>query len=137
MPAKLRIYLDTSVVSAYLDTRDPGRQELTLQFWRELPAYDPHICPIVIDEVSATHDPVLRDRMLDLIAPLAVLSAVSGITFMYALSLDTATRVTAVVRVNLIFAFVLSYAMLGEKSDWQWKVFGTVLIIAGTVAVAF
>ena len=56
---------------------------------------------------------------------------------MYALSLDTATRVTAVVRVNLIFAFVLSYAMLGEKSDWQWKVLGTVLILAGTVAVAF
>jgi uncharacterized membrane protein len=71
------------------------------------------------------------------IAPLAVLSAVSGITFMYALSLDTATRVTAVVRMNLIFAFVLSYVMLGEKSDWQWKVLGTVLIIAGIVAVAF
>jgi len=71
------------------------------------------------------------------IAPLAILSAAAGIVFMYAISLDTATRVTAVVRTNLIFGFVLSYAMLGEKGDWAWKAVGTVLILVGTVAVAF
>jgi len=56
---------------------------------------------------------------------------------MHAISLDTATRVTAVVRRNLIFGFVLSYAMLGEWSDCAWKAVGTVLILVGTVAVAF
>lgn len=70
------------------------------------------------------------------ITPLAILSAVAGIAFMYAISLDTATRVTAVVRTNLLFGFALSYGMLGEKSDWVWKALGTVLILAGTVAVA-
>jgi len=71
------------------------------------------------------------------IAPLAVLSAASGLFFMYAISFDTATRVTALVRTNLIFAFALSYGMLGERSDWVWKAVGTVLILAGTLAVAF
>ncbi|MBN1460866.1 MAG: DMT family transporter [Armatimonadetes bacterium] len=71
------------------------------------------------------------------IAPLAILSAAGGVVFMYAISLDTATRVTAVVRTNLIFGFALSYGMLGEKSDWIWKAIGTMLILAGTVAVAF
>ena len=71
------------------------------------------------------------------ILPLALVSAVSGMAFMYALSLDSATRVTAVVRTNLIFGFVLSYVMLGERSHWAWKALGTVLIVAGTVAVAF
>jgi drug/metabolite transporter (DMT)-like permease len=70
------------------------------------------------------------------IAPLAVLSALAGMAFMYALSLDTATRVTAVVRTNLIFGFIFSYLMLREKSDWQWKLGGALLILTGTVAVA-
>jgi uncharacterized membrane protein len=44
--------------------------------------------------------------------------------------------VTAVVRTNLIFGFIFSYLMLREKSDWQWKLGGALLILTGTVAVA-
>ncbi len=70
------------------------------------------------------------------IAPLTLISVFAGIFFINALALDTATRVTAVVRVNLVFGFLLSYLMLRETWDWQWKALGTVLIVAGTVAVA-
>jgi len=70
------------------------------------------------------------------IAPLTLISAIAGFCFMYALSLDTATRVTAVVRTNLIFGFLLSYVMLKEKSQWEWKLAGTALILVGTIAVA-
>ena len=70
------------------------------------------------------------------IAPLTIISAMAGLCFMYALSLDTATRVTAVVRTNLVFGFVLSCVLLDEKSDWAWKAAGTALIVAGTIAVA-
>ena len=73
MPVKLRIYLDTSVISAYVDTRDRSRQELTRQFWRELPTYDAHICPIVLDEIESTPDPVRREEMLKLAEPFTVL----------------------------------------------------------------
>ena len=70
------------------------------------------------------------------IAPLAAIVVVSALSFTYALSLDTATRVTAVARVNLVFGFLLSYLMLREKREWQWKLAGTALIVAGTIAVA-
>lgn len=70
------------------------------------------------------------------IAPLTLLSAAAGLCFIHALWLDTATRVTAVVRTNLIFGFVFSYLILKEQSDWQWKLAGALLIVAGTVAVA-
>ncbi len=73
MPAKLRIYLDTSVISAYVDPRDRGRQELTRQFWEQLPGYAPHICPIVVEEISNTPDMARRKEMLELVAPFAVL----------------------------------------------------------------
>jgi len=75
-------------------------------------------------------------RELRQLAPLALITAVSGVLFFYALWLDTATRVTAAARTNLIFGFLLSYLMLKEKSQWQWKLAGTALIVAGTVAVA-
>ncbi len=70
------------------------------------------------------------------IAPLAAIVTVSALAFMYALSLDTATRVTAVARVNLIFGFLLSYLLLREREDWRWKLGGALLILVGTVAVA-
>ena len=70
------------------------------------------------------------------LAPMALIAVASGVFFFYALWLDTATRVTAAARVNLVFGFLFSYLLLKEKADWQWKVAGTVLILAGTVAVA-
>ena len=70
------------------------------------------------------------------IAPLALIASFAGICFMEALALDTATRVTAIVRTNLLFGLIFSYVLLREKADWQWKLAGTALILAGTVAVA-
>jgi len=59
-----------------------------------------------------------------------------ALCFYYALSLDTATRVTAVVRTNLIFGFVLSYLVLKERADLPHKIAGALLILAGTILVA-
>jgi uncharacterized membrane protein len=53
------------------------------------------------------------------VAPLAAITAVSGVLFFYALWLDTATRVTAAARTNLVFGFLLSYLLLKEKENWQ------------------
>lgn len=70
------------------------------------------------------------------LAPLALIAVASGVCFFYGLWLDTATRVTAAARTNLIFGFLLSYLLLKERADWQWKVSGTALILGGTVTVA-
>jgi hypothetical protein len=71
--AKLHLYLDTSVISAYVDDRDPVRQEMTHRFWFALPQYEGHICPLVTDEIEKTPDVSRRGEMLALVAPLIVL----------------------------------------------------------------
>jgi predicted nucleic acid-binding protein len=72
MPARLMVYLDTSVVSAYVDERDPARQELTRQFWARLPDYDGAVSPIVLEEIRSTSEAARREHMLSLIGPLRV-----------------------------------------------------------------
>ena len=72
MAAKLKLYLDTSVISAYVDERDAVRQEMTRRFWLALPQYAGHICPIVLDEISKTLDAARREQMLALAGSLIV-----------------------------------------------------------------
>ncbi len=50
-----RVYLDTTVVSAYFDERAPDRQRLTLQFWADrLPDFEAAISVLVLAEIAAT-----------------------------------------------------------------------------------
>ncbi len=73
MPTKLRIYLDTSVISAHLDARDRTRQELTQLFWSSLAGFDAHACPITLDELKSTPDSGLRAQLLRLAEQLILL----------------------------------------------------------------
>ena len=74
MPGRLRVYLDTSVLSAYVDPREPMRQELTRQFWQRLSAYDGCVSPLVLEEIGNTPDSARRQEMLALAQPFSVLS---------------------------------------------------------------
>jgi predicted nucleic acid-binding protein len=74
MPVRLRVYLDTSVVSAHFDARDPKRQELTWRFWKQLVNHEPTISELVLQELQATTEDQLRRAMLDLVKPLTVLA---------------------------------------------------------------
>ena len=52
-----RLYLDTSVPSAFFDDRAPDRQRLTRRFWREqLQAYEPFVSELVLEEISQTRE---------------------------------------------------------------------------------
>ena len=64
--AKLKIYLDTSVFSAYYDDRTHIRQEQTKKFWSKLENYDKYISKIVIDELNAVTDDELRNKLIEL-----------------------------------------------------------------------
>jgi predicted nucleic acid-binding protein len=70
---KLKIYLDTSVFSAYFDDRAPDRKALTEQFWRNLGAYDAAISSLAIEELNQTNDLQLRAKMESLIAGLGII----------------------------------------------------------------
>ncbi|OIO87687.1 MAG: hypothetical protein AUK03_17590 [Anaerolineae bacterium CG2_30_64_16] len=65
---KTRIYLDTTVPSAYYDERAPDRQRLTRQFWTErLPGFKAVISDIVLLEVRDTPDAEKRAKMEELV----------------------------------------------------------------------
>jgi len=63
---KLAIYLDTSVFSAYLDERTPSRMELTQDFWKTTNDYDRYISNVVLEELDAISDKVLKEKVLQL-----------------------------------------------------------------------
>ena len=55
---KQSIYLETSVVGAYLDNGEPFRRDLTIRWWeRELSDYRAVISPLVVRELERTPEP--------------------------------------------------------------------------------
>ena len=67
---KRSIYLETSVIGAYLDNGDPLRRDLTMRWWEhEMNAYQPFISPLVERELERVPEPH-RTGYLKLIAPL-------------------------------------------------------------------
>jgi len=70
---RLRLYLDTSVISAYVDERLPERQRATLEFWERLGSYDVAISELTLTEARATGDAALRQRMINLVDDFLIL----------------------------------------------------------------
>ena len=63
MKRKLKIYLDTSVISALFDARNPERKSLTESFFEQIESFDPFISEITVAEIERTPDPALRSKM--------------------------------------------------------------------------
>ena len=63
MKRKLKTYLDTSVISALFDERNPERKSLTESFFKEIESFAPSISEITIAEIEQTPDPALRSKM--------------------------------------------------------------------------
>lgn len=70
---KPRIYLDTSVISAYVDDRLPERRRATIDFWARLPEYEVSISELAVAEGRATDAADRRQQMEDLIRSFEVL----------------------------------------------------------------
>ena len=65
---KTKVYLDTTVPSAYCDDRTPERQRLTREFWTErLPDFQPVVSDIVLLEIIGTPNVIQRGNMQKLI----------------------------------------------------------------------
>jgi predicted nucleic acid-binding protein len=76
-----RLYLDTSVPSAFFDDRASDRQRLTRRFWREqLPAYDPVVSELVLEEIAQTPDPQRRAEILRLVESFEILADLGAAT---------------------------------------------------------
>ncbi len=67
---KQSLYLETSVIGAYLDNGEPFRRDLTIRWWEhEMPVYRNVISPLVNRELERVAEPH-RTSYLNLIAPL-------------------------------------------------------------------
>jgi predicted nucleic acid-binding protein len=67
---KQSLYLETSVVGAYLDNGEPFRRDLTIRWWEhELPEYRAVISPLVVREIERLPEPH-RTGYLNLIRPI-------------------------------------------------------------------
>jgi len=71
---KMKVYLDTSVISALFDERNPERKLLTESFFDQLTNFSPFISIITIAEIERTPSLDLRDRMMRTISIIPVLS---------------------------------------------------------------
>jgi predicted nucleic acid-binding protein len=70
---KQSLYLETSVVGAYLDNGEPFRRDLTIRWWEhEMSEYRAVISPLVVRELERVPEPH-RTAYLKLIEPLAQL----------------------------------------------------------------
>ena len=72
MSLKLRVCLDTSVFSAYLDERAPERRMETVEFWKRLHQYEVSTSELARKELSRTPDLDLRDKLLKLLEGLTL-----------------------------------------------------------------
>ena len=64
---KKTLYIETSVVGAYLDNGEPFRRDLTIRWWEhELNDYTPYVSPLVTRELERTEEP-RRTAYLNLI----------------------------------------------------------------------
>jgi predicted nucleic acid-binding protein len=67
---KQSLYLETSIIGAYLDNGEPFRRDLTIRWWEhELPEYRAVISPLVTREIERVPEPH-RTGYLNLIRPL-------------------------------------------------------------------
>jgi predicted nucleic acid-binding protein len=74
MRRKMRVYLDTSVISALFDERNPERKSLTEAFFAEIGNFETFISEITVAEIERTPDMELRSKMKDAVSRFSVLS---------------------------------------------------------------
>ena len=74
MRRKIKIYLDTSVISALFDERNPERKSLTEAFFAEIGNFETFISEITVAEIERTPDMELRSKMKDAVSRFSVLS---------------------------------------------------------------
>ncbi|MER3428654.1 MAG: hypothetical protein C4334_11265 [Pyrinomonas sp.] len=79
---KQSIYLETSVIGAYLDNGEPFRRDLTIRWWEhEMSEYRAVISPLVVRELERVPEPH-RTAYLKLVEPLEQLELTDEIAIL-------------------------------------------------------
>ena len=74
MKGKLKVYLDTSVISALFDDRNPERKFLTELFFKESNNFEIYVSNITIVEIEKTPDEKIKRKMKEKIKDFSILT---------------------------------------------------------------
>lgn len=69
----MKIYLDTSVMSALFDDKNSERKVLTEEFFSKIGIYDVYISELTVAEIEKTPDQTLRSKMKQVVKGFSVL----------------------------------------------------------------
>lgn len=69
----MKIYLDTSVMSALFDDKNSERKVLTEEFFSKIGIYDIYISELTVAEIEKTPDQTLRSKMKQVVKGFSVL----------------------------------------------------------------
>lgn len=82
MKRKVKVYLDTSVISALFDERNPERKSLTGAFFKELRNFEVFISEITVAEIERTLDLGLQSKMNNAVAQFSVLPLIDEVEWL-------------------------------------------------------
>ena len=69
---RLRVYLDTSIISACYDSRVPDRQVATEEFWARLREFEVTTSELTVQELEQSNDASLRAKFKDRLSDLEI-----------------------------------------------------------------
>ena len=69
----MKMHLDTSVISALFDDRNPERKALTEEFFSRIGIYDAYLSELTIAEIESTPDQDLKNKMKQVAKDFSVL----------------------------------------------------------------
>jgi len=82
MKRKMKTYLDTSVISALFDERNPERKALTEAFFKGIGNFESFVSEITVAEIERTPDMQLRSKMKEAVAQFLVLSLTDDVEWL-------------------------------------------------------
>jgi len=82
MKKKVKVYLDTSVISALFDERNPERKSLTENFFNQVEDFEPYVSEMTIVEIERTPDKELGNKMKEAVMRFSVLSLTDDVEWL-------------------------------------------------------
>lgn len=118
--SKRKVYLDTSVVSALFDGRNPERQSLTKEFFDHAREFEVIISELTLAEIEGTPDHSLRESMLECVASFRVVEGTNDVEQLA----ETLLAYDAVPRSYSADALHIALAIVHESDfllSWNFK----------------
>jgi len=120
MIEKPKIYLETSVISAVFDERNPERKILTQNFFKSKEKFELFISEITIAEIEKTPDKKLKKKMKDFIEEIALIPLLEEVEWLA----SEYIRYNAVPREYFEDAYHIAVAVINRMDyllSWHFK----------------